>query len=265
MQPVAGTNMTFKQSNWGEIIDSEREMVLQGEQRFGAYYVNAVRFSELLARFVKNARPDRSIFAMFLSQVRNHHTLALLSTVRLHRTQAMMDLRQTLEAGASAAYAIANIDRADFADVDEDDIVNPSQKLAKRRHKWLAQNFAEGSNAIKKIKEIINTSAHSTIADAHRNFNFDSDNWRAEAPFFDFEDDHFVKSDLWLIANVGMGLMRLFFEVNRSLNVIVFADDFEGRMKDLTIENGRLRTEMMQTDRYKKANELIEKRRAKPP
>lgn len=118
--------MDFKQSNFSEILDSEREMVLRGEERFGTYYVNTVRFSELLAGFIKTAHPDRMIFAMFLSQVRKHHALALFSTVRLHRIQAMMDLRQTLEAGACAAYAMANTDPADFADKDEDGILNPS-------------------------------------------------------------------------------------------------------------------------------------------
>jgi len=108
--------MAFKQSNFGEILDSEREMVLRGEERFGAYYVNAVLFSELLSRFIKNVHPDRMIFATFLSQVRKHHALALFLTIRLHRIQAMMDLRQTLEAGSCAAYAIANTESADFAD-----------------------------------------------------------------------------------------------------------------------------------------------------
>jgi hypothetical protein len=68
--------MNFKQSNWGDILDSESEMVLRAEERFGACYVNAVRFSELLARFVKSTRLDRMIFAMFLSQMRKHHVLA---------------------------------------------------------------------------------------------------------------------------------------------------------------------------------------------
>jgi len=255
--------MTFKQSTRAEILDSERDMVLQGEQRFGAYYLNAVRFSSLLALFVKNARLDRLIFGLFLSQVRKHHTLAIFSTVRLHRTQAMMDLRQTLEAGACAAYAIANTDRADFADVDEDGILNPSKKLAVKRYRWLDENFAKGSNAIKRLKGSINeSSAHSNIADAHRNFQFDAVNRRADTPFFDIEDDYFVKTDLWLIANVGMGLARLFFEVNQPLNVILLAEDFETRMKELAIENDRLRTEMMQTDRYRKVSKLMEKREA---
>ena len=257
--------MAFKQSNFGEILDSEREMVLRGEERFGAYYVNAVRFSELLGRFIKSAHPDRMIFAMFLSQVRKHHTLALFSTLRLHHIQAMMDLRQTLEAGACAAYAIANTEPADFADKDEDGILNPTQELAKNRYKWLEQNFPDASNAIKKTKENINnSSAHSNIADANRSFNFDAIGRHFDMPFFDFEDHHFVKTDLWLIANVAMGLMQLFFQVNSALNVIVFVDEFEGRMKELITENSRLRSEMMQTDRYRQVTKLVEKRGEKP-
>ncbi len=33
--------MDFKQSTFQEILDSEREMVLRAEERFGTYYVNA--------------------------------------------------------------------------------------------------------------------------------------------------------------------------------------------------------------------------------
>lgn len=255
--------MSFKQSNFTEILDSEREMVLRAEERFGAYCVNAVRFNELLARFIQSAHPDRMIFATFLSQVRKHHTLALFSTVRLHRIQAMMDLRQALEAGTCAAYAIAKTDSVDFADKDEDGILNPTQELARKRYKWLEQNFAEASSAIRKIKEIINRStAHSNIADAHLNFNFDAVNRHFDTPFFDFEDEYIVKSDLWLIANVAMGLISLFIQVNGSFNVIVFADDLEARLKKLSAENSRLRTEMMQTQRYQKISGLLEKRTA---
>jgi hypothetical protein len=252
--------MIFKQSNFGEILDSECEMVLRGGKRFGAYHSNAIRFSELLATFVKTVHPDRMIFALFLSQLHKHHTLALFSTLRLHRIQAMMDLRQTLEAGACAAYAIANTNRADFADMDEDGILNPSKQLAKKRYNWLQQNFAEASNGIKGIKESINKSAHSNIAAAHSNFKFDVANRHFDTPFFDFEDHHIVKCDLWLIANVGMGLMRLFFQVRSTFNEIILIDDFEPRMKELTIENARLRTEIMQTDRYQRISKLIEKR-----
>lgn len=39
--------MDFNQSTIGEILDSEREMVLRGAQRYGPYYINAFEFVNL--------------------------------------------------------------------------------------------------------------------------------------------------------------------------------------------------------------------------
>ncbi len=116
--------MDFKQSTFGEIIDSERDMILTADKRYGAYYINASEFNILLNEFIKSVDLDRFIFAIFLSQVKKHSTLALFSVVRLHHTQAMMDLRQVLEAGACASYAIANTESADFADVGENGVLD---------------------------------------------------------------------------------------------------------------------------------------------
>lgn len=255
--------MDFKQSTIGEIIDSEREMVLRGKERFGAYFTNASEFSHLLAQFILTADPDRLVFVMFLSQLRKHHALALFSTVRLHRIQAMMDLRQLLKAGSCAAYAIAHTNREAFADVDENNIMNPSQHLATKRYRWLEQNYPAGSQASKNIKGLINEStAHSNIVYAHNNFHFDPDQKRFETPFFDIEDEYFVKTDLWLIAKVAMGLMDLFYGINANFNVIKFADDFVPRLATLRAENDRLKKEMMATERYRRADELAKKARA---
>lgn len=54
-----------------------------------------------------------------------------------------------------------------------------------------------------------------------------------------------------------MGLMDLFYGVNRTLNVLKFNDDFIPRLKELVAENGRLKKEMMETERYQQAAERI--------
>jgi hypothetical protein len=90
--------LEFQQSTIGQIIDSEREMVLTALQRYGKYYETALEGSLLMTRFLKSVDPDRWIFGSFVSLVKKHHTLALFSTVRLQNVQAMMNLRQTLEA-----------------------------------------------------------------------------------------------------------------------------------------------------------------------
>lgn len=67
--------------------------------------------------------------------------LALLSTVRLHKVQSMMNLRQVLEAGAAAAFAIANPEMQHFADTDANGFLDPSKALAKKRYAWLDKHF----------------------------------------------------------------------------------------------------------------------------
>lgn len=231
-------------------------MILAGADRYGDYFINAYEFNGLLQKFIKSVNPDRFIFAMFLAQIRKHHTLALFSALRLHHIQAMMDLRQVLEAGSCAAYAIVNHTREGFADLDENGILNASQELTKKRYKWLEENFENGSNAIKNMKKSINEStAHSNIIYAHNNFRFDGEGGKFVTPFFDIEDDYLVKTDLWQIGNIAMGLMDLFYGVNSKLNVIKFINDFIPRFKDLEAGNHKLKEEMMATERYKKAEE----------
>lgn len=249
--------MKFKQSTFGDIIESERQMVLRGAERFGGYFINAFEFNNLFQQFIVSVDRDRFIFAMFLAQIRKHHTLALFSAVRLHHVQAMMNLRQALEAGSCAAYAIANPDRAGFADIDENEILDASKELTKKRYKWLDENFQEGSKAIKNMKDAINSSAaHSNIIFAHNGFRFNGEEGKFVTPFFDVEDDYFVKIDLWQIGNIAMGLIDLLYGVNQNFGVIKFIDELVPRLKSLEVENHLLKVELMNTDRYKNTTKL---------
>jgi hypothetical protein len=157
-------SMEFKQGNVGDILDSERAMVLTAPERFGAYYQHAFDCSLFLTHFVKTIDRDRWIFASFLSQVKKLHTLALFSTVRLHQIQSMMNLRQVLEAGAAAAFAIANPDHKHFVETTDEGLLDASKGLTSKRYTWLDKNYPEGSAAIKAMKNLINEStAHSNL------------------------------------------------------------------------------------------------------
>ena len=72
------------------------------------YYKHAEATTSLISFFAKSVPQTLPIFARFWSQTKKHHLLALLSTVRLHQSQAMMDLRLTLEAAVCAAFAIVH-------------------------------------------------------------------------------------------------------------------------------------------------------------
>ena len=246
--------MEYKQSSVDEILESEKQMVLQGFDRYGAFYSNAFELANLLGSgMVKSIDPDRFIFAMFFSQVKNHLMLALFSALRLHKAQALMNLRQALEAGACGSYAIANVNQADFADTRDDETLDPPQKLTRKRYDWLETNFPAGSSAIRSMKETLNDiGIHSNIVMAQQNYEFDTELKFFKTPFFDFEDEFWVKTDLWQTGNVALCIMDLFFGVNQPICVIKFKDDWLAKFQLLSAENTRLRAEMLVHVRMKK-------------
>jgi hypothetical protein len=103
-----------------------------------------------------------------------------------------MNLRQVLEAGSCAAFAIANPDPRHFVTTDSQGVLNASQKLMARIYKWLDENYPDGSKSIKSMKELINAST------AHANLAFTGSNFKEKdggisSPFFDFEDPYLLK------------------------------------------------------------------------
>ncbi len=247
----------LKQNTLPEVIDSERELILAAPKRYGALFDNAIHAYGLLGRSIKSIDADRFIFAGFLSLTRKHHLLATLSAVRLHHVQAMMNLRQVLEAGAAAAYAIAHTDSADFAETLADGTLDASQKLNTKRYKWLEKHYPLGSNMIKNLKDQINLSAaHASVINTTLTLNLETTGERFPTTFFDIEDDFVVRSDLWFTTAVALGVMDLLHEVNRTVGSVKFADDFVPTFGALLQANERLRSEAMESDAYKRSQAL---------
>lgn len=247
-------NITMEKFTILDIVAKEKDMFGEAHQKYGEYFENPLYFNSLLQTFITEVAPEAWIFVMFLSQVRKHHTLAMLSTTRLHHIQAMMNLRQVLEAGANAAYAIANPNDKDFAEADEDGILDLSKDLTNKRYKWLDEKYPAGSQAIKNLKNSFNSaSTHSNIAYAHLNFSAkDLKGKGFETPYFDIEDEYHINTDYWLIGNIALGLMDLFFGVNKDYPILIFSDDFITKLHELEKENLKLKDELMKNERYLK-------------
>jgi hypothetical protein len=237
--------MTLKQDNVQDLIDGEQKYLAEAKEKYGEYFNHAIEFGNFLSTFITSIDPDRFIFAAFLSQVRKNYFLSFFSALRLHHVQAGMDLRQMLESGAWAAYAIANPEQEKFT-ISVGGLLETPEKLLVARNAWLDQNFKAGSDAIKRLKGLINASvAHASIVYAFNNFRLDVKAGKFESPYFDFEDRFQVKFDLWFMSNVALGLIDLFFGINRGRNVIKLSPTFTEGFKPLETENIRLKTEML--------------------
>ena len=192
--------------------------------------------------------------------MKKQHMLAFLSALRLHKVQAMLNLRQVLEAGAAAAYAIANPDVRDFVDIDPFNIMDPSQKLTKKRYRWLDENYPAGSKWIAATKDRINNeTAHANLVSADAIYRAGQTADVADLPFFDIEDEYFVQTNLWLISSVAITLMDLFYGETEGVarakgrSVLEFRPDFPNTFGGLAAEGNALLDEIRASDRYKTA------------
>jgi hypothetical protein len=217
---------------------------------------------------VDSVELDRSdTLGRLFSPMKKHHTLAFLSALRLHHVQAMMNLRQVLEAGAAAAHAIANPKVEDFVDIDAFGIMDPSKKgLTSKRYKWLDENYAAPSSWIKQKKFINEQGAHANIVSGSRTFREVDSGRSASAPFFDIEDEDFVRIDLWRISSAAISLMDLFYGVARDVasatgrSLIGFRADFQRTISGLAAESNALLDELKGSDRFKAAMLKMEQR-----
>jgi hypothetical protein len=256
-QLSSAVEVPIKQGNFLEIVNSERLLVLEAEDRYGSYYKHAAGASLLLSRFVKSVDSNGLIFVRFLSQVKKHHTLALFSTVRLHQIQAMMVLRHAVEAGAAAAYAMAHPDPAEFAETNELGGLDSTKALTQKRYRWLDEHIPDGSSYLKAVKKNINQStAHASIVYTENNFRLGEDH--ASAPFFDLTDEYYIKTDLWTIGGVALGLMDLFYGVNAQYKVMEFIDRFRDQFGMLADQNRAIQNEMQSSERFQAIQQLYE-------
>jgi hypothetical protein len=243
--------MTFPESTLEEVVESERQMVVQAYDRFGNYWTTARESSIFLSRCVTSFDHDRMNFGRFVAILKKHHMLSILSAVRLHKSQAMMNLRQAIEAGASAAFALANPEDKHFFEL-EKGLIQLPKKLPGKRYEWLDENHKEMSEAIKSKKDLINQSqTHANVVASHGIFRVDGE--QANLPFFDIEDAYHVQIDLWLAAAVALDVMKLWRAVNMGRNVIEFINGFDGHLMVLESRTAVLLDEMKATERYQKA------------
>jgi hypothetical protein len=249
-----GVSVVVPQSTFEEIVESERDLVLGAAERYGEYYTNARDCSVFISQCVTDIAHDRMMFGGFFALMKKHLLLAVLSTVRLHHIQAMLNLRYVLEAGAAAAFAIANPQLEHFAKTDTMGLLDASPALSKKRYKWLDENYTERSAVIRKLKEQINQmSAHANIVSSHKTYRVEEGSLTASTPFFDLEDDELVKVDLWRACSIGLPLVDLFYGVNQGRDVVSFIPNFALGVQQFARRTDALQAQLKETDRYKAA------------
>lgn len=231
---------------------TENKLVINAQRQYGHIFDNARNLVSLIWNFPKEVKREGWIFISFLSQVQKFLTLSLLSTIRMHDVQTNMMLRQVLESGVLACYALYNTKLESFGYINNSTgLVHENTKATETAYKWLENNYKTYSDKIKYMKGKINELfAHSNMINTTNNFEFkDSE---MTVLFFDKPHDIITQQRLWWIANISFGLLDLFSKLINDFPLIKLGDDFTTEMQVLGAENERIKQELMNEPRFAK-------------
>lgn len=232
----------------------ERKLYLTAEKRLGPPYSIAREATILLTTFVKSVAADRFAFASFMAILKKHQTLALLSIVRFHHVQAMMNFRQVLESASSAAYALAN-PNADYVDSTTGLPMEP-KKISARSYAWIGSEFPQHSSELKDVKDSLNaTTSHANLVESSRFVEAKFEEGFFGTAFFDQEDNYLTKADLLTITGGALTIMHLIWSVMQEHGGLVMADDWKQRADRVASDRVRLLAATKATPRFEKAME----------
>lgn len=245
-----------------ELIEGEHQKTLKALERYGANFAHNLKVFQLLEGFFTDVKAPQDIFLRFYFSFRNFYWLTLFSIIRLHHVQSSLNLRQMIEYGTDAAYAIVFPEVEKFADTDEFGIMDSTQPLKSKRYKWLDENYKATSQAILKIKSPVQVSSHSNISDTNRGYKFvaSDDSAQIHVSFFDFEDDYMEKAALWQLANTTLAILGLWYEISRDYKTLELIPDFAQKHATLMQENQQIKSELTATDRFKQADNVAKAR-----
>jgi hypothetical protein len=248
-------------TTFDSLVQQESDLIGSAEERLGWPVAMARDATLLLSTFMASVDAAHHMYIRCMAIMKTHHTLAFMSTLRLHHVQAMMNLRQAAEAASNAAFALAHPD-AVYVDGDKGFIMNPKE-VGSRSYKWIRQKFPLHSTNLKVLKDIINDqSAHFNIVNSARLVDDlpEGDIWHTG--FFDREDKYLQHNDLWLLTNLSLCAMHLMTEVGKVHGGFKLDAEAEGRAKNIQFHANRLRSEMTSSERHQRATALAEAAKA---
>lgn len=221
----------------------ENKLVGEAEADHGEYMTHATDTLDVLMQFIEWPTVPCTEFLIFVSQMKKALLLSLISTVRQHRVQAMMNLRYFVETTCHAAYGLAHKGHEHYTRQDGE-LLGP-KALSQRVYPWLTREDASKSAELKRIKDEINSEmAHANLLNGVYTFALEGEPVsiiRNEA--FDFDAPVRVRSDLCQCANAGLTALEL-LEATRLKHGGYLPSRSADRVTKLREANTRLQSEL---------------------
>lgn len=231
-----------------QISEEENRLIQLSESRYGKIFKDAHETIIYSWEVIDSYEESAWIFHSFITQVNKAFNLSLLSIVRRHDIQSQMNLRHALESSALACYALCKPQQDEFIYKDDNNIIR-ERKVKKSAYDWLDKNYPHHSEKIKFFKDNINNLfAHSNLITALSNVDNSNDSFTAM--YFDNSSDILIKIRLWIIANICLVQLDLWWHVLREYPLAELRTDYAERTAYYWDLNNSHKAELLKHPEY---------------
>ncbi|ASL48855.1 hypothetical protein bAD24_p00770 (plasmid) [Burkholderia sp. AD24] len=224
--------------------DIENRLMIDAESTYGEYSTHAFETVDTLMGLLHWPTVPCEIFLRFLAQMKQSLLLCVVSVIRQHRVQAMLNLRYFLETTSHAAFGLAHKDGSAYLKNGE---IDDPKAISGRAYKWLGIEYPEVSEEMKRMKNEINSeTAHANILNSIYIFAVEGEPVEViRNELFDFDDPKLVMADLCNCAHAGLLALELLESVRLKHGGYIPAR-LADSVSTLRATNGRLRGALLE-------------------
>jgi hypothetical protein len=228
--------------NIEKVCEQEYKLIQEAKATYGIYYEHCSNIITYAYGFIdKIIEKDGFLVISFWGSVTNNLTLALLALLRRHQNLSHLILRQVCESLVLACYSLYKCDVEEFITKDSQGNYYENDKALLNANKWLEKNYPIQSEAIKRLKDMINKRhSHSNLGSTFSTTKYDKNSKQAQISFFDVQDTLFYEGALVGLSTITFRFLNIMNEVLIDYPFVETDIDFENKMKEFEIINSSL-------------------------
>lgn len=232
----------------------EARLVRDNFAQAGEYAAFADQAIGLLSGLIAVQSRSTILFAAHYAVSRNALFLALLSTLRQHRTQASMSLRTAIEHASLAAYSLSPAGMQAAQAMVEKQELTEDDRFRRDAYRWMRAELPDNSAALQVMKDAINEmEAHAGLMGTIPVFDWNvADGSVFLSSFFDkFDIDH-MRIGCWRVGSVAQEVTAAIAKAAQLRGGVLLNDDgsryqtlqdMDQRLYDAIVSGGRFKTE----------------------
>ena len=234
-----------------ELSEIENDLIRKSKNELGDVIMLCFDLLKIIQNPV-SINKENEIFPLFQMQVVNGFFLSVMSCIRRHTVQCHLMLRHTLESLVFSCYSLYNFNIEFYGEKNDFEFIRFNvNKVIKKAYPFIAENYPEQSDYIKRYKNCINlVYSHSCVHGASLNIGCIDNKYNGL--FFDSYFDSYIREVLMYINDLMIFSLKFFMKLSKDFKTFLFTSNIQCEVDEYEKRHNKIFNDYTQSEHGKK-------------